>query len=149
MKNKFFILFAFFVGIIWRVSSQTNLNGTWENVDPNTAGITKIDINNDSIHIWKHCKPKDCDWGYEKIVYYEEYEIIRRDSMYIVEDSNMAKRLNAIAKYKSKNANYIVVLREDDNDRLRVETFTEYIDNSDRPNFLSYESFKRIRYIAF
>lgn len=42
-------------------------NGNWGNDDPNTAGITRLQITNSgptiSVHAFHKCSPADCDWG--------------------------------------------------------------------------------------
>lgn len=41
--------------------------GSWKNIDPNTSGITKINVTNTAayplIHAYGQCSPTDCDWG--------------------------------------------------------------------------------------
>jgi cathepsin L len=41
--------------------------GNWTNIDPNTRGITKINVSNTAaypvIHAYGQCSPTDCDWG--------------------------------------------------------------------------------------
>jgi len=43
--------------------------GHWENEDPNTGGITRVEIRSDVstifVHMWGKCHPTDCDWGEE------------------------------------------------------------------------------------
>ena len=37
--------------------------GTWVNEDPDTGGITRIEIAPWTVHMWGSCEPTDCDWG--------------------------------------------------------------------------------------
>ncbi len=37
--------------------------GAWVNEDPDTGGITRIDIAPWTVHMWGSCEPTDCDWG--------------------------------------------------------------------------------------
>ena len=43
------------------------LEGMWKNVDPQTRGLTTLDIKVDgdkvTVHAWGKCHPTDCDWG--------------------------------------------------------------------------------------
>jgi hypothetical protein len=43
--------------------------GHWENENPNTGGITRVEIRSDAstifVHMWGKCYPTDCDWGEE------------------------------------------------------------------------------------
>src|SRR5215510_8230337 len=52
--------------------AQVNqFEGDWVNVDPNTSGVTKLDINVFyifgiriiTVRAWGQCHPTDCDWG--------------------------------------------------------------------------------------
>jgi hypothetical protein len=48
----------------------TKYEGRWVNADPNTRGITRIEIDQRgsqlSVHAFGKCHPTDCDWGIEK-----------------------------------------------------------------------------------
>ena len=43
------------------------IEGKWKNVDPDTRGLTTLDITVDGdrvkVHAWGKCHPTDCDWG--------------------------------------------------------------------------------------
>src|SRR4051812_28360278 len=43
------------------------LEGRWKNVDPETRGLTTLDVTGDGdrvkVHAWGKCDPTDCDWG--------------------------------------------------------------------------------------
>ena len=43
--------------------------GTWRNRDPNTLGLTRLEITASGgqlvVHAWADCTPQDCDWGTE------------------------------------------------------------------------------------
>jgi hypothetical protein len=49
------------------VLDRSRLVGVWENVDPNTSGIVKIEIYERglelSVRAWGSCSPDPCDWG--------------------------------------------------------------------------------------
>ncbi len=44
--------------------------GQWRNGNPQTRGITKLEIGQQGavllVHAWGACRPQDCDWGAEK-----------------------------------------------------------------------------------
>jgi hypothetical protein len=44
-----------------------SLPGLWRNHDPNTGGITRVDLSQSGsavqIRMWGRCHPADCDWG--------------------------------------------------------------------------------------
>ena len=47
--------------------SEYLLSGIWKNANPQTRGITKLDVQPSgdlvSVHAWGACSPQDCDWG--------------------------------------------------------------------------------------
>jgi len=47
--------------------ARLDFEGDWRNEDPNTSGITRVDIYNSGrstvVHMWGKCSPTDCDWG--------------------------------------------------------------------------------------
>jgi hypothetical protein len=46
------------------------LAGNWVNDNPQTSGITRLDVEQKGdgvrVHAWAACHPQDCDWGTEK-----------------------------------------------------------------------------------
>lgn len=77
--------------------------GAWKNIDPNTRGITRVDIRfvcQDQIrngqpyppgppfyvHLYGSCSPQDCDWGEVGAVE------ISNDFLYATYDQGFAKR---------------------------------------------------------
>jgi hypothetical protein len=48
------------------LASIDQFAGSWNNVDPNTSGITKLEIvvsgTSAQVHAWGKCHPSDCDW---------------------------------------------------------------------------------------
>jgi hypothetical protein len=51
------------------VLAKTTFQGVWQNKDPATRSITKLEIKQSgdkvTVHAWGKCHPKDCDWGEE------------------------------------------------------------------------------------
>ena len=49
------------------VDNSLKFIGNWSNENPNTRGITKVQIFKSNgkvyVHIWGKCHPADCDWG--------------------------------------------------------------------------------------
>ena len=47
--------------------SHSLLSGSWKNDNPQTRGITRLEVqqNGDlvAVHAWGACSPQDCDWG--------------------------------------------------------------------------------------
>jgi hypothetical protein len=50
--------------------TESRFQGRWENADPNTRGITRLQIRQNgaqlAVHAFGKCTPTDCDWGEEK-----------------------------------------------------------------------------------
>ncbi len=87
--------------------SDPDLNGAWNNVDPNTRGITRVDVRfqcgdyricDESgrcytprtgyyIHVYGACHPYDCDWGEV-----EAYELSGGHVLYARYDHGFAQR---------------------------------------------------------
>ncbi len=40
-----------------------NINGNWLCKDYNSSGLTKLQINDNTVHVFGKCHPTDCDWG--------------------------------------------------------------------------------------
>jgi hypothetical protein len=51
-------------------ASDSQLSGHWSNDNPQTRGITRLEVqqNGDlvAVHAWGACSPQDCDWGTEQ-----------------------------------------------------------------------------------
>jgi hypothetical protein len=142
MKTKKFILILFcFIFVILSVSFA-DLNqylGNWKNIDVNTGGITKIDIskagNNLSVHTWGKCQPEDCDWGVAEAFPYSEST-----------SQNMISNTQVVtAIYNTDFSQTILVIRLINANRLQVEVYTRFTDNSKRNNYTKTYLFSKKR----
>src|SRR4051812_10421058 len=70
--KKIFVLSLVVILLVLSTSplSAANLNqfsGRWVNIDPNTRGVTALDIQISgaiaTVQAWGKCHPADCDWG--------------------------------------------------------------------------------------
>jgi hypothetical protein len=47
--------------------SDNRLSGAWKNDNPQTRGITRLEVQQNAnlvaVHAWGACSPQDCDWG--------------------------------------------------------------------------------------
>jgi hypothetical protein len=106
-----------------------NFTGNWINVNEYTSGITKVYIYAEAgtlfIHMWGKCHPTDCDWGEEKTD---------------IADSN-DNQLSIIWDQSFAIHEQNIFFQNDG--KLRVETYTQYVDDSGRPDRLSTEFFSK------
>jgi len=108
--------------------------GTWENVDQDTRGITKVNIMDTQtgpmIKTWGACAPKDCDWGLAQMVEYR----VREGGVDTV----------LTAEYQESFKRTLLVARRE-RSRLRIEAYTEFLDKSRRDNYMAVYAFQRAR----
>jgi hypothetical protein len=110
--------------------------GHWHNSDPNTKGITQLQItvqgNNVFVHAWGKCHPQDCDWKAVPGYAYADN----------VSQNVMAGALAVTAFYKTGFSETIIVLHAARN-QLRANTFTRFTDNRGRSNYTEVYTFKK------
>jgi len=130
MKRFVCMLTVAAVLLVFSSVSFAGLNdfaGTWNNVNPNTKGITKLVISvkgsTATAHAWGKCHPKDCDWGTVRARYY--------------------KNNSLRAAYRTKIATRSLVLTLKGKNSLKAQVLTHFVDKSGRKDYRSVESFKR------
>ena len=93
---------------------------TWQNTDPNTNGIVKIDIaevpNGLTIHPWGACLPTPCDWG---------------SQMVNVSPGASTWDVHWSTSFAERDQHYTRVTDR----RLNVTTHTHFTDNSGRADY--------------
>jgi hypothetical protein len=109
--------------------------GTWVNTDYNSSGITKLVISqsgrNLNIQVFGQCQPTDCDWGTTELVTYGDN----------VQDRN---HLFATASYDKNFAETLLTIKlTQGGNKINLESFTEFTDNSNRQNYFSQAQFQR------
>ena len=130
--------------LFFSTASLAGLNefsGKWKNVDPNTRGITTLDIKvrgkDVSVRAWGKCHPTDCDWGTVKGIAYGtsvSSDLIRT-----------AKVLTAV--FKSGFSETLLVIKARRN-MLKVESYTHFTDGSNRTDYWNVYEFRRARRTA-
>jgi len=140
MKNILKTLLIFGTITLFATTAFPQLNqfiGSFKNTNPATSGMTRIDISrngsNTRVHVWGKCSPSDCDWGVEDGFAYGDGV-----------GSNpvgAARSLSAI--YHKNFAETILVIRPMAGNRLQVESFTRFTDNSGRSAYGTRETFIR------
>ena len=120
-----------------RPIAVTEFNGVWKNVDDNTRGLTKLDIQvaNESVSIdaWGRCHPEDCHWGRVPATPYA------RD----VSSQTKATAVAITVTYKTSFEESTLVIRPAGSERLEVEMVTRFTDNSGRSSYANTYIFQR------
>lgn len=111
----------------------TEWSGTWVNQNSNTSGITRfVLVPNGShkfkVHVYGKCHPTDCDWGTTEMITYA-----RQDGYYFYGTANYAQGF--------KNTALIFTLAEGP---VVLESFNQFLDNSNRRNYYTREQFTHI-----
>lgn len=111
--------------------------GKWKNVNPNTRGLTTLEITmqgaNVFVHAWGQCEPQDCDW--QKIQGYAYANNVSANLL--------GTALAVTALYKTGFSETVVVLHPAGN-QLRADVFTRFTDNSGRSNYTHSDIFNRV-----
>jgi hypothetical protein len=102
--------------------------GTFATTDANTRGVTRLSISSDGqMHVWGRCHPIDCDWGAVPTdIYGPDVEADLQKS---------AKAVSAV--YNPGFATKIVIVTPLNEDRVRIEVFTRFTDQSHRTAYIS------------
>ncbi len=110
-------------------AGQNQFVGTWDNIDRNTNGITRIEVQLDgtspSVHVFGKCHPSDCDWGSTRAEVY--------GSSVVADLQQNASALRAIFDPGFAETTLTMWLRW--SGKLRVEALTRFKDKSGRSNY--------------
>lgn len=134
--SSFVLILLLFQSASW--ASVNQFTGTWTNTDPDTRGITKLEITKQGpvlkMHAWGQCHPEDCDWGTVPAFLYAPNV-----------SANMMQTGKVMsANYKTGFNETLVIVKPAGKNRLKAETFTRFTDGSNRSNYTSSYTFKRM-----
>jgi hypothetical protein len=122
-------------------ASMDQFAGRWTNVDPNTRGITTMEIGvtgaSASVHAWGKCTPTDCDWG--SVSSYAFAPDVSSDIA--------GQAMAMMAVFDAGFSDTTLFIKPVGNG-LSVQSFTHFKDNSGRSNYVSTYSFSRIAAIS-
>lgn len=122
-------------------AQTSQFEGNWENVNSGTGGITRLNLrkfelfglNIITLRVFGQCVPTDCDWGAVTATAYAPNV-----------SSNLENTARALtATYNPGFAVRIVAIRPISGERLQVEVYTRFTDNSGRTNYNATYIFKR------
>jgi hypothetical protein len=126
--------------LAWNASaSLSQITGHWLNADPNTRGVTTVDITasgtNVNVHAWGKCHPTDCDWGNANKAYAYAPAV----------SSDLIKEATAITAIWNKGfKDTIMVIRPLDG-LLQVDTFSVFAPGDGRTSYASRYIFYRAK----
>jgi hypothetical protein len=115
-------------------ASLAQFAGDWNNVDPNTGGITKLSIvvsgASANVHVWGKCHPTDCDWG-------------GVDSFVFAPDvsSDPISQAQALMATFTTSFSVTTLFISPQVSRLSVQSYTRFTDGSGRSNYGSSDLF--------
>jgi hypothetical protein len=118
-------------------AALNQMSGNWQNVDPNTRGITALIIdgnpNNLRMHAWGKCHPQDCDWGEV-----DAYAYAPNVSAPIAPTAQAVS-----AMYATGFSQTLVIVTPAGNNMIRAEVYTRFTDRSNRSDYRVTYTFKR------
>ncbi len=118
------------------LAGMAQFAGSWNNVDPNTSGITKLDIavmgTSAQVQGWGRCHPTDCDWGTVQAQAFASG----------VSSDILSGADTLIAVFDAGFSETTLVIKPAGN-KLNVDSYDRFKDNSGRSNYLSSYTFQK------
>lgn len=140
MKRFFATLLVFGAMTLFSTTVSAQLNqffGSFKNTNAATGGITRLDITRGGaqvkVQVWGKCSPSDCDWGVQDAFAYGD----KPNS----DLANSAREISAI--YRTNFSQTILMIRPLGANRLQVESFTRFTDNTSRTAYSNRENFTK------
>ncbi|OPX79471.1 MAG: hypothetical protein A4E45_00627 [Methanosaeta sp. PtaB.Bin039] len=120
-------------------ASLSQFSGGWKNTDPNTSGITRLEISTSesyiSVQAWGKCHPEDCDWGEAEAISYAPS----------VESDPASEAEALLAIFNPGFAETTLVIQPAGNNRLKVLNFQHFTDGSGRSDYMAEYIFTKSR----
>jgi hypothetical protein len=113
-------------------------SGYWKNVDPNTDGVTTLEIGvsgtDVTVHAWGKCHPTDCDWGvaYPSRAYGPG-----------VSSDLISEALAISAVWTTGFSETLMIVRPAGGDQLQADIYTRFTDGSGRTAYSQSYVFER------
>jgi len=133
MKKSTYIVVLALLALAFAPAASGQLDrfsGYWKNVDPDTSGVTALDIDVSgtavSVQAWGKCHPTDCDWGKASPAY----------AYAPVVGSDLAAEAVAIsAVWATGFSETLMTIRPVEEDRLQADVYTRFTDGSARTSY--------------
>ena len=117
-------------------ASLAQFAGEWSNIDTNTGGITKLNIGisgaSANVHAWGKCHPTDCDWG-----------TVPAFAFAPDVSSDLASQAQALMAIFDAGFSETTLFIKPQGNRLSVQSYTRFKDNSGRSNYASSDVFQK------
>jgi hypothetical protein len=114
-------------------------NGYWVNMDRNTSGITRMMIRARGGHVvvrtYGKCHPRDCSWGAAR----------GRAFGPNIATSPATSARAVLIEYRQSHARILLLVQRLGHGRLRVTSFTTFIDGSRRHSYTKTYIMRRAR----
>jgi len=140
MRKKRLVLVMVFLTVVMTATAFASLSqfsGNWKNIDPNTGGITTLNIivsgKNVQLEAWGKCHPTDCYWG--KVVAYAYAPNVSSDLV------TTANTLSAI--FNTNFSQTIMIIYPQMVNRIEAKVLTHFTDNSNRTDYTNVYTFTR------
>jgi hypothetical protein len=140
MRKATGILFMVLLVLCMTTMIFADLNGyagRWVNIDPNTRGITALNItvNGTQVNVqaWGSAHPRDIDWG-----------VIDGYAYAATVSDNLSSGVQVVsAAYRTNFSETTFLIRPQGRGQLSLETLTRFTDNSGRANYHAFYQFSR------
>jgi hypothetical protein len=117
-------------------ASLAQFAGDWTNVDTNTGGITTLSIGisgaSANVQAWGKCHPTDCDWG-----------TVPAFAFAPDVSSDLASQAQALVAIFDSGFSETTLFIKPQGNRLWVQSYTRFKDNSGRSNYASSDAFQK------
>lgn len=138
MKRVFATLIIFGTIALFSTTAFSQLNqfvGSFTNSDSATRGMTRVEITQTGaslqVQVWGSCSPSECDWGVVSGFAYSEN----------ISSNPVTSARTVSAVYRKSFAETWLIIRPLGGNRLQVESFTRFTDNSGRAAYSTRETF--------
>lgn len=141
MRKTIYLLVLCLLALAMASGASAQLDqfpGYWTNIDPNTSGVTTLEIGASgtgvTVQAWGKCHPTDCDWG----VAYPSYAYGPSVSSDLITDA-----LAVSAVWTTGFSETLMIIRPAGGDRLQADVYTRFTDGSGRTAYTQSDVFER------
>ncbi|GEM_PF-790529 len=141
MKKPIYLLVLGLLALAVAPSASAQLehfSGYWKNVDPDTTGVTTIDIDASettvAVHAWGKFYPADIDWEYANASY--AYGPTAASDL-------LSESMAISAVWTTSFSETLMIIRPVEKEHLQADTYTRFTDGSGRTAYTQSYIFER------